>query len=428
MSPSDPPVTSSPAAAATQSTELMPHECRITVVTFVPFLGPHAVSGLAPVHGDHAALLAELELWGCYTDKVTAELREHLPHRRARAIPDGPRSRVDLGLGEWVSEHALLDVWSVGVGMATFVDRLRIDDGVSWAELHRVLAGCAAKELALARTTGLGAGRVDGPPRPSEHGEPGAPLWAQQMIVVEARREVGEQELDAVADVLTAGGPRLPIPVGTADAVLRLGYEACVVSNPGVVAVCDALARVVATQTAIWAATIDLDRLLKATLDAEDAQGLPLKKLEQRSRDLLRDYQRVQRFRAEIDVIDIHLATWDKMVWQAVCTQWPLDDQVASLTAKLDAVGHVYRNLADVLITRQARFLNNVVLAVTSLSLATFFLTVVEFVRKRFDPLDWVSVVIAVAAVAISILAFVVAWVSGRQRVSGRLGLRRGPP
>lgn len=404
---------------------LAPADSSIVVVSFVPFLRPPAVSECAQVDGEHAEALADLALWG-YTQSFSAQLREQLPHRIGRRFAADPHPEpTEIGGLTWTSEASLLDVWSLGVGLATFVDRLTIGRGATWADVRASLAAPEAALRAMAAANGLGAGPANPSPRPCAGQSVGAPLWVQRMIVVRSHRNVGRAQLDAVAVVLTDDGRPLTVHNNSDGTALRLGLEACAVSNPGIVDPANALSRVVATQTAIWAATIELDRLLKAELDAEDAQGLPLNRLERRSRELLRDYQRVQRFRAEVDVIDIHLAAWDKSVWNAVCTEWSLDDQMASLSVKLDAVGHLYRNLAEVLTTRQARFLNNIVLAVTTLSLATFILTAWEFVQKKFDPLDGTSVAVLAGSVVVSVVVFALAWASGRQHVGGRLGFAR---
>lgn len=107
-----------------------------------------------------------------------------------------------------------------------------------------------------------------------------------------------------------------------------------------------------------------------------------------------------------------------------MCEEWSLADQMASLDAKLAAVQHVYANLADVMNTRQARFLNNVVLAITTLSLATFILTVWELVQKRLDPFDGLSLMFAAAAVVASVVVFGGVWWRSRSRVSGTFSYR----
>ena len=47
------------------------------------------------------------------------------------------------------------------------------------------------------------------------------------------------------------------------------------------------------------------------------------------------------------------------------------------------------------LTARRARALNNVVLAITGFSLAAFGVTAWEFVQKRFDPFDLVSLLVS---------------------------------
>lgn len=163
------------------------------MVTFVPFLRPSAVSGMAQVDGGHAPLLADLALWG-YSDQLTDQLREHLPHRAARVVVakgGSHQAMQELGLGDWEAELALLDVWSFGVGMVTFVDRLRAVDDVSWSQVREDLTSNAAKQLWLTRATGLGAGPVGGRPRPSVREDAGAPLWTQQMIECRCRTICG---------------------------------------------------------------------------------------------------------------------------------------------------------------------------------------------------------------------------------------------
>jgi hypothetical protein len=119
---------------------------------------------------------------------------------------------------------------------------------------------------------------------------------------------------------------------------------------------------------------------------------------------LLDVFERVQRFRSEIDVIPLHLAAQDKMVWTRVNEEWPLGDQLSSLDTKLNAVDYVYTHLANVLTARRARALNNVVLAITGFSLAAFGVTAWEFVQKRFDPFDLVSLLVLLGALVLSAL------------------------
>lgn len=299
--------------AASRPRPLRPPECAITVVTFIPFLRPPRPRGEQPVDDPIAPMLDDLALWG-YSDGLTADLRVHLPHRAAREVC-GPASVPSVScLGKWCPAPAVLDVWSIDVGMVTLVDRLDVADGVGWGRLRAELTSRAAKQDALVRAAQLGAGPVDG----DRHGGPGvgrgAPLWAQQMIIVEPVRTVAEKQLDAIGRVLTDDGPRLKVRPGMANASLRLGVEACAVANPGHTQLRDALARVVAVQTAIWAVAIDMDRLLKARLRDREAHGLGLRMIEERSVALLGDFERVQRFRSDIDVIEIHLAAPDKPV------------------------------------------------------------------------------------------------------------------
>ena len=293
------------------------------------------------------------------------------------------------------------------------MNRIAVADIATWEELRRGITGVVTKQAFLARAEQLIAAAV----RASNAGpvviggqDAGPPLWTQEIIVVEAGRHVDVDSLDDVARRLTADGQRLRAETEAGGASLRLGIEACVVSNPDAVELRDALARVVATQTAVWAAAIDFDRLLGTLLRQEDARRLSLQHLVDRSMDLLAVFERVQRFRAEIEIIPLHLAARDKEVWTCVNAEWTLSDQLSSLDTKLNAVEHVYEHVANAMHARRGRFLNNVVLAITMLSLATFWLTVWEFTQKRFDPFDWISAVVALVAVVLSGILFSAVW------------------
>ena len=414
---------------------LAPDACQITLVTFVPFLtggwieeptpkdgaGPHSsigrnlrIAGDPPVDPAFLPLLEDLRLWA-YSDTLNAQLRVRLPHRvtrTSRACHD-LSPLPELRAGEWQDAVSLLDIWNFGVGLATFVNRIAVTDIATWEELRRGITGVVTKQAFLARAEQLIAAAV----RASNAGpvviggqDAGPPLWTQEIIVVEAGRHVDVDSLDDVARRLTADGQRLRAETEAGGASLRLGIEACVVSNPDAVELRDALARVVATQTAVWAAAIDFDRLLGTLLRQEDARRLSLQHLEDRSMDLLAVFERVQRFRAEIEIIPLHLAARDKEVWTCVNAEWSLSDQLSSLDTKLNAVEHVYEHAANAMHARRGRFLNNVVLAITMLSLATFWLTVWEFTQKRFDPFDWISAVVALVAVVLSGILFSAVW------------------
>lgn len=421
-----------PADASHRASVLAPHECTIMLVTFVPFLTgrrseelpsgeqasthPSASRRLRTVEGrtvdrTFLPLLADLELWA-YAETFKDQLRERLPCRTVRISPAIDLPPVSgLPPGAEQDALALLDLWSFDVGLATFAHRITVDETATWEQLRSDITSAktktafeerAAQLVAAARASGvavLAEGDAD-----VQH--PGTPLWAQEMLVVEAGREVGLDALDDVARRLSGDGERLLSEADRADVALRLGIEACLVSNPGALALRNALGRVVAAQTAIWAAAIDLDRLLGTLLGQEGIRGLTLQDLEERSIRLLNVFERVQRFRSEVDIVPLHLAAQDKMVWTRVNEEWSLGDQLSSLDTKLNAVDHVYTHLANALTARRARALNGVVLAITTLNFAAFVVTAWEFVQKRFDPFDSVSLLVVLGALVLSALLF----------------------
>lgn len=415
---------------------LSPHDCTVTLVTFVPFLiefrpeepslddraGSYPPSGRRLDVGERVetallSLLDDLELWA-YSETLDAQLRARLPRRVLRIFPQSADlpPPPELTSGAWHDGVALLDLWNFGVGLATFVDRIAATEKATWEQLRSGITSVETKRTFLARAAQLVAA-ADG-----ESGAPvvvasdadgpqtGTPLWVQEMLLVEAGRFVDLDALDDVARRLTADGERLRPATDPGGASLRLGMEACVVSNPGAVELRDALGRVVGTQTAVWAAVIELDRTLGTWLEPEAGRLLSLQDLEDRSTQLLAVFERVQRFRSEIEIIPLHLGARDKAVWTCVNEEWTLGAQLSSLDTKLNAVEHVYTHRANALTAQRARVLNNVVLAITMLSLATFWVTAWEFVQKRFDPFDWVSALVVLVAVVSSGLLFYVVW------------------
>ena len=421
---------------------LSPHDCTVTLVTFVPLLTefrPEEPSldermgsyppggrrlrtvGEQPVETALLSLLDDLELW-TYSETLDAQLRERLPRRMLRISPQyADLPPPELTSGAWHDGVALLDLWNFGVGLATFIDRIAVTEKATWEQLRIGITSVETKRAFLARAAQLVAavgdtsgapvivtGDADGP-------QTGTPLWVQEMLLVEAGRSVNLEALDDVARRLTADGERLRPATDPGGASLRLGIEACVVSNPEAVELRDALGRVVGTQSAVWAKMIELDRELGTRLEQEAGRLLSLQDLEDRSMQLLAVFERVQRFRSEIEIIPLHLAARDKAVWTCVNEEWPLGAQLSSLDTKLNAVEHLYTHRANTLTELRARVLNDVVLAITMLSLATFWVTAWEFVQKRFDPFNWVSALVVLVAVVSSGLLFYAVWTLGNR-------------
>ncbi|RTL69636.1 MAG: hypothetical protein EKK42_05860 [Pseudonocardiaceae bacterium] len=189
-----------------------PRDCRITLMAFVPFVvddwvpleNPQPVPDLAP--------LADLRLWP-YSESLRTRLRGRLPHRAARIGAPGD------GTG-------LVDIWSFGIGHATFVDVHRPDAGTDWDGLRDEVARVQSRESFLVRAAplakGITASRV------------GEPLWAQRMLLVEAPPGTDADAMERIGRLLSPDGQAL---VGTAEpgsASVRLGVEACVVTHRSV--------------------------------------------------------------------------------------------------------------------------------------------------------------------------------------------------
>jgi hypothetical protein len=375
-------------------------------MTFVPFV----VKGWTPPEHTHPSsefpALQDLHMWP-YSESLKSQLRERLPHRAARIEIAGSDMRDP---GELPPGLALVDIWSFGIGHATFVDTVDTHEpavAVDWDRLRDDIAKVWTRDRFLNRTTPLAnaltAKRVD------------PPLWAQQMLLVEAPPSADLDAMEEVARRLSPDGEALAGTAEPGSASVWLGVKACVVAQRSVTATRDALARVLAAQTAIWAAALDFDFQLLTMLD-QNPRKLSLHELEQRSMELLDLYEHVQRFRAEIEMIPLHLAGGDKEIWDRVNGVWRLNDQLSSLDTSLNACEHVYAHSATSLTTRQGRFLNGVVLAVTMLSLATFLLTAWDFTQKAFDAFDWISLAVVVASLVLSVVLFHRVWTSATGR------------
>lgn len=385
----------------TEVPEPLPQRCTLTTVTFVPFLVPDVGPGAAAEVELSAAVapwLADLHLWR-YSDALTAQLCERLPRRVSRSLLTPGPAPLRPGAAPAHEEYCLLDLWNVGIGLLTLV---RVGPAPpSWQQLRAGLDDEVAEREFL--TWAAGVARTGGPAVV-------APLWAQVVLVVEVEDSSTFDSRDALAEILTAGGGRLLDGSGTRAAALRLGIEACAVTETGVTGTAAALVRVVAAQTAIWAAAINLDHQLRSLLQPRpnDTASLSLHELEVRSLELLEMFERVQRFRADVEIVPIHLGVLDKSLWQAVNTEWTLVDQLTSLDMKLGAVEHVYGHLMNAMTANRARVLNTVVLAVTMLSLASFILAGWDFARESFDPLTSLGMLVAGLAVIVSVGLFYV--------------------
>jgi hypothetical protein len=425
----------SSAAVYGSQDEISPCHCAVSVVFFVPFLtGVHADEPPTdrtdslheqPRNDPSRDLLGDLRLWG-YSDAVNDELRGSLPHRLTRtAAPVEQMPRLpESSWCVWRPEACSIDVWNVGAGLVTMTYRLCATDEATWAQIRASVTPRPAKEQVLAGAAGIVLSATAGTSPSVRTASPhfsaaGTPLWVQEMFVVRSRAPHTPEELDAVANDLTDGGEKLEPHGDGAPEVLRLGVEACAVSASSAAALTHSLGRVLAAQTAIWAAAIDMDRLLEGLLrtGGVEARTLALDALEVRSIELLDVYERTQQFRASIEVVPLHLGTPDKAVWTCVNRVWELGQQLTSIDMKLTAVEHVYTHLVTTMSAKLARTLNFVVLGVTSLSLATFLLTLWDFTQKRFDPFDWVSGLVALASSVIAAVLFYAAWNASSRKV-----------
>jgi hypothetical protein len=413
---------------------LLSSECNVFLVAFTPFLAPesHLVGSGGQV-GARArsrtpspssafpSLLEDPHLWG-YSDAVNERLRQSLPHSVSRVGVDLEGNQETLAFQglTWHEEACQIDLRSVDVGLVTLVYRLRAETDTDWRRIRDSVASREAKQQLLNRSRRTidhllrGASDVDAE---SHSFPPGEPLWVQEMLVVEAGDHRPVEVLDTVACELTNSGTPLHPGGNFTTCGLRVGEEACLVVGPGGSDMRDALGRVIAAQTVVWAAAIEFDFHLADLLrsDISSDPRTPLQGAREQSLELLTVFERVQRFRTDVDVIPLHLASQDRAVWRTLTEEWSLSSQLASLDAKLGAVEHAHAHLASVMSDAQSSFLNRVVLAITTLSLATFWLSVWEFTQKRFDPFFWVSAVVVAVAVLFSVTLFsAVTWWSGR--------------
>jgi hypothetical protein len=418
---------------AVQAQPLLGDSWSVTLIAFVPFLTrgfspdsgsgfPQDASGSGGGAPSLGALIEELHLWG-YSQDVNERIRMHMPHRVfARA---GDHAAIDVVAFDgcsWREDSSRVEFWDVEVGLVSLVYHLDSVKNVGWSQVRASVGNKDSKRAILNRAAELiDAYSASSSARPAADGsysfEPATPLWVQEMIVVEPHDHQSPALLDGIASQLTGQGARLDPGEHSGGYSLRLGIEACVVGNPDAGELRDALGRVVATQTVVWAAAIDFDfrlwRLLR--VDGAPSRYLPLEAVQNKSLELLDVFERVQRFRMDVEIIPLHLADPDRPIWECVNERWGLNRQLASLDAKLNAVEHVYEHLTNIMTAAQARFLNEVVLAITMLSLATFFLTVWEFTQKRFDPFEMISAAVVLTAVIFSALLFyAIRWWGGR--------------
>ncbi len=141
---------------------------------------------------------------------------------------------------------------------------------------------------------------------------------------------------------------------------------------------------------------------------------------------MLRVYESVRRFRADADVMPLHLDVRDRELWTAIDREWPLGDQLSALDTRLAAVEHVYRHLTDARAAEFARRINGIVLAITFVSFAAFMLAAYEFLRTPVEPISWPhSVAVLVVVIAITIGVYFAfqrwardAWQRGRAQSS----------
>lgn len=371
----------------------------------------------------------DLRLWD-YSDSLIVDLVQHLPHREWQLEldpADAPLPQFVRALGRWEAERCNVEVWNTGIGNLTTVYTLAASQGCSWSDVRDSVAGVDAKRELLIQGDGavkkaLGAGFSAGAgshPRLAVAGRRESGIqWVQHLVIAQALDAVDAHSLSLVADAATGGGVHLRCGVDKGQAAARLGIEACVATNPQTTDLSDSLTRVIATQTTVWAAAIDLDQKLLGELKQATTRGvrLPLSDLEGRAMASMQVFERVQRFRASVSTIGAHLGTLDKNVWQAVNEEWRLSEQLDSLDAKMDAVEHVHRYLIDTLTTRQGRTLNQVVLLITLLSLASFLPAMWDFTHKTFDALSWLSLAVVGISMTASLALF--GYVKRRTRIA----------
>jgi hypothetical protein len=420
--------------AASDSNTPAPAEFEINLVAFVPFLardvtpevvqvGPADEAGKGAVLA-FAKMLEDLKLWG-YSDDVTKRLRTTLPHRvRTWTLPTTTVGlRTERAECIWHEESRRLELWDIGVGLVTLVYRMEHDPTVTWRQIRSSIASVDNKQTILDRAAEsaepliAGRGGVAEPDRPAPPFDRATPLWVQEVFVVQAKDRTTLRVLDRVAGELAEHSSRLEVQEVTEEYSLRLGVEACIVGNPGAHAVSDALSRVVAAQTAVWTAALEFDFVLAGLLDTggSEARTLALDEVQGKSPKLLAVFEEVQRFRSDIEIIPLHLAAPDRELWEWLNKEWALDKQLAALDGKLSAVEHVYTHLINTMMAKESQFLNKVVLAITMLSFATFWLTVWEFTRKAFVPFNWSSAMVVLGAlVSAASLFYFVGWWSGR--------------
>lgn len=429
-----------PEAAEPATETVAPCECNITVVTFVPFLTGQLVGGppgLAepdgnpctktigdPVPDSIAPLLCDMPVWA-YSDTLASMVRNRLPHRELQVVqpPEEAPALPGPVNGQWGVTACTVDVWSFGVGLVVAAQSLGVDAAAAWSDVRNSVSRVEARRNWLGRANAIAQTllkeHVPTPVHPA--------LWMQAMIVAEVPRHVPVDVLDQIAAELTDHGTPLSEEQRTADTVLRLGVEVGVAANPGARALRDAVAHVVAAQTAIWAAAIELDSELGDLLRGldRDSDQLSLKELEAQSATLLAMFERVRRFRGDVEALPIHLAGRDRSAWLTVNAEWALKRQLGALDTKLTEVEYVHGHVANRVVERRGRYLNNVVLAVTTLSAATFVLTAWEFVLKQLDAFNGVSFAVTLAALLLSVLAYLGFVFDERVRRLTRRGRRR---
>ncbi len=433
-----------------------PRDCDVLVVAMIPFLtGRWHDSSTAPLLAEgrrvelpdalddatstRAAayaleqVLSDVKLWG-YSDKVKQQIRRNLPHRTHRVEP--PTAALPalppVGGANWIGSMFTVDFWDVGVGLAMLAYQLSAAE-TSWTEVRQSIASDGTKAVLLDGTTRAVTAMTGEDDTSALFGNethfaaPGSALWVQELLVVEVGERVSGDCLDEIARFLTRDGGRLEPRTKSADEVMWLGVEACWVRNPDAPDTAGALARVLSTQTAVWAAVMELDHLLSVRLRAAGSEsGTTLQQLDERQHELLRVYESVRRFRADADVMPLHLDVRDRELWTAIDREWPLGDQLSALDTRLAAVEHVYRHLTDARAAEFARRINGIVLAITFVSFAAFMLAAYEFLRTPVEPISWPhSVAVLVVVIAITIGVYFAfqrwardAWQRGRAQSS----------
>ncbi len=319
-----------------------------------------------------------------------------------------------------------IEFWNIGVGLATLVYQLDASPGTTWTDVRGGIASDDVKRRLLTGTSKV----VETLPAQDDTSGwfgtethlagPGVALWVQELLVVETKSQVADDSLDLIARLLTQDGASLEPRTNAAAVAMRLGVEASCVRTADASDTVAAFARVLASQTALWAAVMELDHLLTLRLrSADDDAEATLHQLAERELELLRVDEWARRFRADVDVTPLHLDVLDKELWKSIDREWPLRDQLTALDTRLRAVERVYQHLTNSRSAKVAKRISGIGLAIAFVSFAAFMLSAYEFLRTPLEPIEWPHTVAALALVVTITLGLYVAfhiWAAGAWR------------